>query len=62
MGLAVAPTAMHALADVQDTDVRPILTTLDAPPNPATLGVGSIDHRFPFQPSASVATAPLAVV
>jgi hypothetical protein len=60
--VARVPTAMHALTDVQDTEVRPMLTTPDAPPNPATLGVGSIDRRFPFQPSASVATAPLAVV
>jgi hypothetical protein len=47
-----SPTAVHAVADVQDTATRSLLRA------PVGLGVGSIAHVFPFQASASVPPRP----
>ena len=50
------PTAVHDLDDAQDTPRRLLSVT------PAGFGVGWIDQLLPFQRSASVASAPNALV
>jgi hypothetical protein len=52
----VKPTAVHAVAESQDTAHRPVCSS---PPNSrGKLGVGWIAHRFPFHRSTNVVPEP----